>query len=63
MSIVYRGKTEIASGLELNYGSLHDVTEDVNMMREDQGEASVSVHTIWKTVYKIDHDEVYTEQE
>ena len=40
-------KKQLANGLELNYGSLHDVTEDVNVLREGNGKESISVLTIW----------------
>ena len=43
----------MVNGLELNYGSLCDVTDDVNALREGKGKESVSVFTIWNALKKI----------
>ena len=42
----------MANGLELNYGSLCDVTEDVNALQEGKGKESVSMFTIWTALKK-----------
>jgi hypothetical protein len=55
-------KQHLADSMEDNYASLADVTEDINVMRAEKGETTVSVSSVWRTLKKMDHEEVATEQ-